>query len=156
MPHTKGGHNGDSRCDRNDICDMNMFGVSMVDVNFGENIGGMNADASDVSGDLSMSDNNDAWRDVANFGQECGKECCEDKTTCTGASAVCKVYDMEESFPNTEKSYACNDGSYFQNTQVEHLCTINAKSVTKCPKGFHYGKMPGSCLPCCGRPNKQP
>eukprot|EP00945_MAST-04E_sp_MAST-4E-sp1_P001301 g1301.t1 len=148
VAYTKGGHNGDSRCEENDICDMNMFGMSMVDVTFGENIGGMNANTNDVSGDLSMSDNGDAWRDVANFGQECGKECCEDKTTCTGASAVCKVYDMEESFPNTEKSYACNDGVYFQNTQIEHLCTIDAKSVTKCPKGFHYGKMPGSCLPC--------
>ena len=141
----KGMDNGDYKC--NELtCDAKHFKAIIQATFFGNNYAGKAKEFSDVNGNSELDDDVSAWRHVSNFDKPCDATCCDMSrvvsscTMPTGETTKCRTH--------TDGDFTCNDGLYLEGTKTTNLCTISAKSTTKCPAGYHQGRMPGRCIPC--------
>ena len=144
----KGSTNGDYNCVEQG-CDAHHVAVSLLNTKFGTNKAGKSNEDDDVVGNVEVDDQASAWRHIDNFknDQQCNADCCsESGSACAlkdGGQAKCNSYENDWG-----TSYVCNDGIFMEGTETTNLCTITAKSNTRCPAGYHYGRMPGRCIPC--------
>jgi hypothetical protein len=141
----KGSPNGDYKCAEL-TCDSKHFKATIKASVFGNNYAGKAKEFSDVNGNSELDDDVSAWRHVSNFDKPCDATCCDMSrvvSSCTmpnGETTKCRTH--------TDGDFTCNDGLYLEGTKTTNLCTISAKSTTKCPAGYHQGRMPGRCIPC--------
>lgn len=147
MLFTKGKENGDYYCTNdNAVCDTQHFAVQVENTVFGTNTAGKANANNDIVGDETISDESNAWRHVNNFKAKCDSDCCEaavGTATCTleqGENARCQLWPADNN-GKTSTSYSCNDGLFLMGTATTHRCTIQAKSVTSCPKGYEYDQL---------------
>merc|ERR1712072_1529569 len=145
----KGSNNGDYMC-RQETCDTRHFKASIKSTFFGNNYAGKAFEFSDVDGNSEVEDDVAAWRHVDNFDSECNDKCCNPNVVGNIKNGYCIKHENENSKcrDHGRKQYTCNDGLYLEGTKTTNLCTISAKSTTKCPAGYHQGRMPGRCIPC--------
>ena len=143
----KGHTNGDYECAQKG-CDMNYIGMTVANSLFVHNVAGEAKENNDIVGNTQIESSTASWRHVSNFGKSCGAACCDKASNNVCALIPPATAKCDSSLDEWGASYMCNDGVFLRGTKTTNMCSINAKSVTECEAGYHYGLMAGRCLPC--------